>query len=375
MKPTIVEVASKKQLKQFIHWQNELYKGDPYYCPALESDEFDTLSPEKNAAFEFCKAKYWLAYGPDGKIVGRIAGIVNPKANKNWGKNQVRFGWIDFIDDAEVAKALIDTVAQWGREQGFTEMVGPLGFADMDKEGLLVEGFDRLSPFTTIYNYDYYGPHLEKAGLSKDIDWVQRSIEIPDEVEKIYQAADLVERRYGLHMVRDKNVSRTVKKYGGRLFKMYNESFAPLYEFTPLTDGQIAGYVKAFGSMMDPDFLGILVDNDDNIAGFAICVPSPSKAFQKNGGKLFPFGWIPVLRALKGKNDLLEALMIGVHPDYQNKGAFAPMFKFIHEGCMKRGIKLMLNNPQLENNYKVMNIFEPYNPQFYMRRRSYKMSI
>ena len=166
-----------------------------------------------------------------------------------------------------------------------------------------------------------------------------------------------------------------VERYGMKLFHSYNTTFAPLYEFTPLTDGQIQTLLKSFGSLMDPDFLCILVDEKDEIAGFAVCVPSPSKAFQKNGGKILPFGWIPLLRALKGKNEVLEALMIGVHPDYQNKGAFAPMFRFIHKGCIKRGVKIMINNPQLEDNYKVMNLFTPYNPQFYMRRRCYIKTI
>lgn len=378
MKPVIVEVTSRKQLKQFVHFENELYKGNPYYTPCLESDEVATLDPAQNAAYEFCKCRCWLALDAGGKIVGRVAGIINPKANAKWNKDSVRFGWIDFIEDFDVVKALIDTVAHWGREEGLSHMVGPLGFADMDKEGLLVEGFDRIAPFTTIYNYEYYGPLLEKVGLEKDIDWVQRSVSMPDDqakIDKIYQAADLVEKRFGLHVVKEKNVKKTIDRYAMRLFHMYNESFAPLYEFTPLTDRQIEGYIKSFSSIMDADFLAVLVDKNDDIKGFAICSPSPAKAFQKNGGKLFPFGWIPVLKALRGRNDTLEAFMIGVHPDSQNKGAFAPMFKFIHQNCVKRGIKTILNNPQLENNFKVMNIFEFLDPQFYMRRRSYKMEL
>ena len=375
MKPTIVEVTTRKQLKAYVHWQNQLYKGHPYYVPCLESDDVNTLDPSENDAFNFCNAKSWLAYDAAGKIVGRVTGIINFRANEHWGKNQVRFGWIDFVEDIDVVRALIDTVAEWGKSQGMDQMVGPLGFSDMDKEGLLVEGFDKIAPFTTIYNYEYYGPLLEQVGLEKDIDWVQRSVEIPEKIDKIYQAADMVERRFGLHCVKGLSGEEMVKRYGMRLFHSYNDAFAPLYEFIPLTDGQIATIMKSFGSLMDPDFLCILVDRDDRIAGFAVCVPSPSKAFQKNGGKLFPFGWIPLIRALKGKNEVLEALMIGIHPDYQNKGAFAPMFKFIHEGCIKRGVKIMLNNPQLENNFKVMNIFEPYNPQFYMRRRCYKKAL
>ncbi len=375
MKPTIVEVTTRKQLKDYVHWQNQFYKGDPYYVPCIESDDVDTLCPEGNDAFQFCNAQSFLAYNDKGEIVGRVTGIVNTKANAHWHKNQVRFGWIDFINDVDVVRALIDAVAEWGKAQGLTEIVGPLGFSDMDKEGLLVEGFDKIAPFTTIYNYDYYGPLLEQVGLEKDVDWVQRYVEIPETIDKLYRAADMVEQRYGLRCVTGLSGKEMVERYGMKLFHSYNETFAPLYEFTPLTDGQIATLLKSFGSLMDPDFLCILVDEKDEIAGFAVCVPSPSKAFQKNGGKILPFGWIPLLRALKGKNEVLEALMIGVHPDYQNKGAFAPMFRFIHKGCIKRGVKIMINNPQLEDNYKVMNLFTPYNPQFYMRRRCYIKTI
>ena len=375
MKPTIVEVTTKKQLKAFVHWQNEFYKDCPYYTPAIEADEVTSLIPEGNAAFEFCTAKSWLAYGPDGKIVGRVTGIINPRANEHWGKKQVRFGWIDYINDVDVVRALIDTVGEWGKSQGMDTIVGPLGFSDMDKEGMLVEGFDRFAPFTTIYNYDYYGPLLEQIGFEKDADWIQRTVTFPDDDSRIYRGADMVEQRYGLHVVTGLSGKEMVKRYGMKLFHTYNESFAPLYEFIPLTDGQIENILRDFGTLMDPDFLCILVDSEDNIVGFAVCVPSPAKALRKNKGKLLPFGWIPLIRAIKGHNEELEALMIGVHPDYQNKGAFMPMFRFILDSCKKRGVKIMYNNPQLEDNYRVMNIFAPYNPQFYMRRRSYKRAI
>lgn len=381
MQANIVEVTSDKQLKQFIHFQNHLYEGNPYYTPALESDEFDTLSPKRNPAFEFCSAKYWLAYDENGKIVGRIAGIVNPKANAKWGKNQIRFGWFDIVEDEELAATLLGKVAEWGKSQGLTQMIGPLGFTDMDKEGMLVEGFDRPCPFTTLYNHPYYPAIMEKIGFAKDIDWIQRSVHMPDtpemqeKIDKIYKAADMVEQRYGLHIAESKSVKDIAKRYGHKIFEMYNDSYAELFEFTPLTDKQIDLMIKTFVPLMDKDFVSLLVDDDDNIQGFAFCTPSLTKAFQKNKGKLFPFGWIPLIKALKGKNDTLEALMIGLAPEAQNKGAFAPMFKHIHSNCVKRGIKTIMNNPQLEDNYKVINIFQNFNPEFYMRRRCYKKDI
>lgn len=379
MKPLLVEVTSKKQLKQFIHFQNALYEGNPYYVPALESDEYNTLSPLRNPAFEFCYAKYWLAYDEGGKIVGRIAGIVNPKANAKWGKNQVRFGCFDFIEDIEVAQTLLDAVALWGKAHGLSEMVGPLGFADMDKEGMLVEGFDRPCPFTTLYNHPYYGEIMEKLGYVKDIDWIQRRVKVPapddERIRKIITAADFVEKRYGYHIAQGKSMKDLMKRYGHRVFEMYNDSYTELFEFTPLTDKQIDLMLQTFVPLVSMDFVALLVDDDDNVVGFAFCTQSLGDAFRKNKGKLFPFGWVPLLKALKGKNDILDALMIGLAPEAQNKGAFAPLFRYIYNNCLKHGIKYIMNNPQLEDNYKVMNIFQNFNPEFYMRRRAYKKSI
>ncbi len=379
MKPTLVEVSTKKQLKQFIHWQNYLYKDNPYYAPALESDEFNTLSPQRNPAFEFCYAKYWLAYDEQGNIVGRIAGIVNPKANAKWGKNQVRFGCFDFIEDIEVAETLLNAVVEWGKAHGLSQIIGPLGFTDMDKEGMLVEGFDRICPFTTLYNHPYYPQFMEQLGYEKAIDWIQRKFELPpvsdERVQKIYDAADFVEKRYGYHIAQGKSIKDIMIRYGHRVFEMYNDSYADLFEFTPLTDKQIDLMLDTFVPLVSLDYVALLVDNEDNVQGFAFCTQSLTEAFQKNKGKLFPFGWIPLLKALKGKNDSLDALMIGVAPEAQNKGAFAPLFKYVHSNCVKRGIKTVMNNPQLENNYKVMNIFQNFNPEFYMRRRAYGKKI
>lgn len=370
MNITLKEVKGRCGLSKFIHWPEKLYKGSPYWVPSLVADEFDTFNPKKNAAYEFCESKLWLAYDESGKIVGRVAGIINNKANSIWNKKNVRFGWIDFINDIDVVKALTDAVAQWGREKGMTHIIGPLGFTDMDKEGLMVDGFDKIASFTTIYNYEYYGPLLEQCGFSKDCDWTQHLIHVPEKMERLERVNDMIRKRYGLHCVVEKDVKTLAKKYGKPLFHMYNETFAPLYEFTPLSDRQIDGYIKTFAPIFDMDFMAVLANEKEEMIGFAFCCPSLSKAAQKCKGRMLPFGFIPFLRALK-VNDTLEAIMIGVLPEYQGKGAFVPLFKYIHDGLTKRGIKTMITNPQLEQNNKVQSLWDDFAPEHYMRRRSY----
>ena len=371
MKPVIKVVEGKRDLKKFIHFPASLYKNDKWWVPALISDEYATLQPEKNPAFEFCEARLWLALDSKGKVVGRIAGIINHEANKRWNEQSARFGWIDFIEDQEVLDALIAEVSRWALEKGMVKLKGPLGFTDMDKEGLLVEGFDQLSPFTCIYNYPYYGPMLEKAGFSKDADWTQRIVTVPDEFPRMMKLADAIAERAEVHIYecKDKNELRKEADYLFR--KVYNETFAPLYEFAPLNDRQIEQYINSYITILDKDLISIIHDKDEKIVAFAVTVPSLSRAVQKAKGRLFPVGTLHILKALK-RNDTLEALMIGIHPDYQSKGLQVLLFKHIHENVIKRGdIKRMIMNPQLEENVKVQMIFDEYNPQPYMRRRSY----
>lgn len=374
MKPTIVEVSSKKQLSAFIHFPEKLYENAPNWVPALIGDEFDTLDPKKNAAFEFCDAQLFLAYNTDNQIVGRVAAIINHKADEMWGGHTVRFGWIDFINDIDVARALIDSVEEWGKARGCETIKGPLGFTDMDKEGLLVEGYEYLSPFTCIYNYPYYGELLEQLGLEKDADWTQKEVVISEEMPPMYQYADLISKKFGLSIYHAKSVNEMYKKYGMKLFHLYNETFAPLFEFTPLTDKQIERYLQTYKAILGKDFIAILQDAEGEMAGFAFCVPSLSKAVKKCKGRLFPFGWIPLLRALK-HNDTLEALMIGILPEHQGKGANVLLFKYLHENCLKYGIHKMIMNPQLETNAKVQNLFDQFETKQIMRRRCYKKSL
>lgn len=370
----IVEVKSRRQMTAFIHFPEKLYKGNPYWVPALVGDEYDAFNPKKNAAYEFCEAACWLAYNEKNKIVGRVAGIINKKSNELAHSNIVRFGWLDFIDESAVLKALISTVEKWGKARGMDSIIGPFGFTDMDKEGLLVEGFDKLCPFTTLYNYPYYEPRLKELGFEVGAEWDQKLIEVPDNVERIDRMSDVISEKYGLHILMARNTKTLVKKHGMDLFHMYNETFAPLYGFSPLTDSQIKSYLSTYQTILDIDFVCVVADKDEKIVGFAICVPSLAKAVKKSRGHLLPFGLFRILKALR-KNDTLEALMIGILPEYQNKGAFVPMFQYLLQGLKKRNIKWLITNPQLKDNVEVQNLFNKYDHSRYMLRRSYKKQI
>ena len=371
MKPILKVVEGKRDLTKFIHFPEKLYKNDKWWVPALISDEYNTLQASKNPAFDYCEAKLWLALDEKGNVVGRVAGIINHEANKCWNEQTARFGWIDFIEDQEVLDTMLAEVEKWAVDKGMVKLKGPLGFTDLDKEGLLVEGFEQLSPFTCIYNFPYYGPMLEKAGFTKDADWTQRIVTVPDEFPRMMKLADAIAERAGVHVVQIKN-KKELRKEADYLFrKVYNETSAPLYEFAPVNDRQIDQYINSYITILDKDFISIIHDKDERIVAFAITVPSLSKAVQKAKGRLFPFGIFPILKALH-RNDTLEALMIGIHPDYQSKGLQVLLFKQIHENVIRRGdIKTMIMNPQLEENVKVQMIFDEYNPQPYMRRRSY----
>lgn len=367
----IVKVESHCQLKKFVEFPLKLYKDSDNWVPALEGDEYDTFNPAKNGAYDFCEADCFLAYRGN-EIVGRVAAIINHKADDKQGV--VRFGWLDFIEDEEVLRALIDTVSTWGKERGRTRIHGPWGFTDMDKEGLLIEGYENLSPFTCLYNYPYYGEMLEKLGFVKDVDWTQRVLMLDKEMPATYKFAHLIEERFHVHVVQPKSMKQMCKQYGMEIFHMYNDAFAPLMGFSPLTDKQIANYLKAYVPILDKDFVALAVNDEDKPVGFLFCVPSLSKAVKRSNGRLFPFGFIRILRALK-KNDTLEALMIGVDPAHQQEGMPLLLFKYLHENCLRRGINKIIMNPQLEENYKVQSLFGDYKTVPFMRRRAYKKEL
>ena len=365
----IVPVQGKRMLRQFIQFPLDLYKDCDKWVPAFEDDEYKSLGNE-NPSLAFCDRELYLALR-DNKVVGRVAAIINHNANKKWGEEVVRFGWIDFIEDFEVAKALIDKVIEWGKTRGAQKIKGPLGFTDMDREGLLVEGFEKESPFTVIYNYPYYGEYLERMGFTKDTDWTQRVIEFSDTLPPMMQYADLVEKRYGVHLYRASTLKKMARR-GREMFHVLNDAFAGLYEYSKLTEEQIDGYVNQYVPVLNKDMVAFVVNDKDELVGFTVTMPHISSGVRKAKGKILPFGWIHILPQLNPKrNHMAEGLLIGVLPEYQAKGAALLMFKYLHENYIKLGIKQLLLNPQLEDNHKVQTLFGDYNPQPYQRRRSY----
>ncbi len=375
MKPitSVVPVEGKKMLKAFIRFPLDLYKNCENWVPPFESDEYKSLGQE-NPSLEFCERELFLAY-QNKKIVGRVAAIINHRANEKFKENVVRFGWIDFIEDFDVAKALIDVVTKWGIKRGATRIKGPLGFTDMDREGLLVDGFEQESPFTVIYNYAYYPEYLERLGFTKDVDWTQRFLTFDSELPAMYQYSEIIEKRYGLHIYQAKTL-RQMARRGREMFHVLNEAFAPLYEYTKLSEEQIDGYVNQYVPVLNKDLVAFVVNEKDELVAFTVTMPHISAGVRKAKGRIFPTGWMHILPLLNAKkNHITEGLLIGILPEYQAKGAALLMVKYLHENYIRLGIKRMLMNPQLEENYKVQTLFEPYDPQPYQRRRSYVKEI
>jgi len=370
----IKEVVSKGDLKKFIRFPYKLYKDNPYWVPCLDMDEKMTLSKEKNPAFEFCDARYWLAY-QNGEIVGRVAGIINHRANKCWNENRVRFGWIDYIDNEEVAKSLLNTVEQWGKEKGCEEIHGPLGFTDMDREGMLIIGYDEMGTYATIYNHPYYPAIIEKLGFEKDIDWVQFEYQVPkEEPEKLRKIAELVAKRYKVHTLKIKS-TKELKSYAAEIFSVLNQSYSPLYGFAPLSERQIELFTKQYISFINPEFISCVMSNETNeMLGFGITLPSMSESVRKANGKLFPFGWWHILRSLKNCK-VVDLNLIAIRPDWQNKGLNALMFDELMRSYIRNGVEKTIQNPVLESNNKNIDIWRDYNPRYHIRRRCFIKKI
>ncbi len=365
----IKEVQSKRDLNKFISFADKLYEGNKYRVPQLHSFEKSTLIKEKNPAFDFCEAKYWLAYR-DNKIVGRIAAILNHKSNEIWNEKYMRFGWVDFIDDIEVSSALIKTVENWAKEKGLTAVHGPLGFTDMDLEGMLVYGFDEIATQATLYNYPYYPEHFEKLGYKKDTDWIQFEIEVPEKVpEKVKRISDLVLKRYDLRILEAKK-PKDVLPYAKSMFNTLNEGFKDLYGYVALTEKQIDYYVKAYFSIINTKYVCFVLDKNDEVVGFGITLLSLSEALQKAKGKLFPFGFIHILKALN-KNTKIDMLLQGVKPEYINKGVAAVFFNKLMQAYIDNGIKTAISSHALETNKAAIQIFDDYNTRQHLRRRIY----
>jgi GNAT superfamily N-acetyltransferase len=376
----IRKVETKKDLKTFIEFHYDLYKGNQYDVPSLFADDVNTLSKDKNAAFEFCEAEYFLAYR-EGKLVGRIAAIINHKANKRWDRKTVRFGWVDFVDDLDVSKALFKAVEDYGRSKGMNEVVGPLGFTDFDPEGMLIEGFDQLGTFATIYNYPYYSKHMEQLeGWVKDNDYVEFKLLVPKTVpEKYVKIAQMVEKRYNLHVHILTKHEIWKEGYGRKIFQLINETFKDLYGYSELSDKQIDQYIKMYLPFADLNLIPVIEDwnADRKLVGVGVTLPSLSKAVQKcHRGRMLPFGWWHLLRALKfHKTKIVDMEMIGVLPEYRQKGANALMFAHLIPIYQKYGFEWGESQVEMETNEKVQSQWQYLETIQHKRRRCYKKEI
>ena len=374
---TIKKVTTKRDLKRFIRFNYELYKGNAYSVPDLYDDMLNTFNRKKNAAFEFCEAEYFLAY-KDGKLVGRVAAIINHRANQAWGKKDVRFGWIDFTDDSEVSNALIRTVEQWGKERGMTDIVGPLGFTDMDAEGMLIEGFDQLGTMATIYNYPYYPQHMERMGFVKDADWVEFKIYIPDGIpDKHKRIADIIQRKYNLQIKKYTSAKKIAAEYGQAIFRLINEAYSQLYGYSALSQRQIDQYVKMYLPILDLRMVTLITDQNGELVAVGISMPSLSEALQKAHGRLLPFGWYHLLKALffKRRAKMLDLLLVAVKPEYQNKGVNALLFTDLIPVYQQLGFEYAESNPEMEQNGKVQAQWEYFRTEQHKRRRAFRKPI
>ena len=367
--------STRSQFKEYVKFGIDLYKGNDFFVPPLIYDEIDTLSPDKNPAFEYCTAKSWMAYR-DGKPVGRITGIVNSIVNDRTGSHDLRFGFMDFIDDDEVVDALFNELMRWGKSQGLNSIVGPMGFSDMDHEGMLTYGFDELGTMATIYNYPYYPRHMERLGFRSDAEWVEYRMTVPDRIpNQLQRVGDIVRRKYRLRTIKFTSSKKLKEQYGQALFELINEAYAELYGYSPLTDRQIDYYIDMYLGFLKLDYVSIVVDSDENLVGVGISMPSMTKALQKSKGKLFPFGWWHMLRALKGHNDVVDLMLIAVKPEYQSKGVNSLFFYDLCNLFIRDGVRYAETNLELEENIHVQSQWEYFDRRQHRRRRAYRKSL
>ena len=375
---TIKRVESKRDLKRFIELHYDLYAGNPYDVPNLFNDEMKTLSKDKNAAFEFCEAEYFMAYNAENQLVGRVAAIINHRANKRWGRLCVRFGWIDFIDDINVSRALLQAVEDYGRSKGMNEMIGPLGFTDLDPEGMLTWGFDQLGTMPTIYNYSYYPEHIEQLGdFDKDNDYVEFKLMVPDTVpEKYTKISRMIETRYNLHVRKFTKKDIFEGGYGRKIFELINTCFKDLYGYSELSDSQISQYIDMYLPMADLSLITGVEDwnAEKKLVAVGISIPSLSVALQKcRRGRLFPMGWWHILRALKQhKTKGVDLLLLGVLPEYRMKGANALMFSDLIPRYQAYGFEWGESQVEMETNENVQSQWQYLETILHKRRRCYK---
>lgn len=372
-KVSVIEVKTTDQLKQFVRFPMDLYKDNPFYVPSFINDEMNIWNPDENPAMQYSEAKQFLAF-KDNTIVGRIAVMINHKEERELGIRKVRFGWIDFIDDRDVSKALIDTVTAYAKEKSIDKIEGPMGFTNLDKAGMLIMGFDKLATMIGIYNHPYYPEHLESLGLQKEKEWVEFEIMFPETLpEKIYKFNELISQKYHLKVLKFKS-KEEILQYVDAMFDLLDETYNHLSTYTPISEEQRKTYKEKYFKLIDKDFIVCIADADNNLISFAITMPSYSKALQKSKGKLMPFGWWHFLQAGR-KNDRANFYLIGIHPDYQRRGVTSIIFKEIWDIFNKKGVKYLETNPELEENKSIQLLWQDYNPVNHKRRRTYSLNI
>lgn len=365
----IKEVTNKQELKAFVMFPLELYKDCKYFVPQLISQEMKTLDKDINPSFEVCETKLWLAYN-EGKVVGRIAGIIHKPFVEKWGNRYARFGWFDFIDNEEVANILLQTAESWAGDNGMEAIHGPLGFTDFDPEGILIEGFSELSTIVERYNYPYYACYLEKSGYYKDADWVEYEVEVPAKLpEKFLKVSDFVQRKQNLKIAKI-NTLRDLLPYVDEIFAIINNIYGLMYGFTPVSEKQTEFYLKQYFKLVNPEFVSVVLDKNNKVVAFGVTMPSYSKAMQKAKGKLFPFGFYYLNKANK-KNDTIDMYFIGIRPDFQNKGVLAVMFNDLANKLIAKGFKKAETNVEFESNEKMQNLWSYFERRQHKRRRSY----
>ena len=369
MKLYTKEISNKLNLKRFIKFPDKLYSGNKYYVPPIHSLELRTLAPDENPAFEYSKAKYWLAYRGN-RIVGRVAGIINFSYNERYNINYARFGWLDFINDHEVVKLLLSMAEDWAIREGMSYVQGPMGFTSFDASGVLVEGFNELPTSFSHYNYSYYAGHIEKCGYKKDIDWIEYRIKVPERVpSKVSQGAELIKKRYNLTPVKFGSKNEMMG-YSEEMFRLLNECYDGLYGFSKISDNHIQQLTKQFISFLDLEHVSLIKDHTDRLIGFGIVMPSLSEALQKVNGKIYPFGFLTLTRALR-KNDTMDLLLMGIKPEFQNKGVNTIFFNEIMPFLIDNNYKWVESNKELEDNKKIQQLWSKYEHRQHKRSRCY----
>lgn len=366
----IREIETKRGLKKFVKFPHRLYKGHPYWVPPLIGDEMNCLDKDKNPAFENARARYWMAY-KDGKPAGRVAAIFLENYEEKWGQRRLRFGWLDFIDDKDVAFALLDQVGEWARALDVAAIHGPMGFCDMDKEGMLIEGFDRRGSMLTIYNEPYYNKYLEMYGFEKDVDWVEYSFQTPRENPQLFEkmAARVTEKT--LYRLKTFENTKELLPWGHRIFEIYNQAYDHLYGAMPLSEGQIQLAIDQYIKVIDPEFVLGIVDGGGELVGFGIAMINLDSAVKKARGRFFPLGFFHILKAMKAKNTYITMLLIGLQPEVQKSGAVALMLNQIVDTCHRRHIHRIYCLPELEDNKEVQKLWKLFKTEIVRRRRVY----